>query len=544
MTLVRAAAEMRNSFEDMKRLLADTEDVVITEVQRNTDRSVGKVLSGPRLMTASTAQRSIKGSSQEEMINDIPNKRRNVFRRALKGLSMRSTNDLAKIEEMLVQLLGDVEGLKVAQGLQSSIKGEGTIGDEHEFEEDRGYVPEGNAGTSTASHGSQSGHFSNPGQARGPTSNRPFETRKFSDHRISTVPEGDEEDELEEHEQNVLQNQFENNEALLTPTRQVPRADSVPLNTPPAQILAQGSASSETTPKTDKSKKHKSSGSSGWIPKISRWSETTASTVARGFRSSGRNSGRKDSKDSNDQNATPPSRSGSDLAQFDYDPHGEDKLPMSQEKLEPYNEPYNEPYTENRASSPFLEDPKYKAHRNSLNLQHPQPRPGPTHRYQTALESQAQNYDNPMSPNSVGWDSNTSLNRLPAQNTNRYSAETAPLSPVSEHAYSQGPARPPKEPLEPERPLKIRNKLSKPSPLANVEHVPGDDDYAGSLASDSQPNSPRSMGPPGNLGVPTRKPLGPRAISSAGRGAEDSFVRRNKNRGTISRSAMSFDQQC
>merc|ERR1711939_1188215 len=39
-----------------------------------------------------------------------------------------------------------------------------------------------------------------------------------------------------------------------------------------------------------------------------------------------------------------------------------------------------------------IEDPKYQAHRNSLNLMHPQPRPGPTHRHQTNLENQAGDY--------------------------------------------------------------------------------------------------------------------------------------------------------
>ncbi len=366
---------MRNSFEDMKRLLADTEDVIITEVQGNTEKSVQKVINGPRPQPQS-ASRSLRQGSQDEMYDDIRNKKRNVFRRALKGLSMKSSNDLGKIEDMLVTLLGEVEGLKVAQGLKpNSHPGESfdDLGQEDNYENDRGYEPEGNAGTSTASHASQSGHLSIP---RGASGSRPFETRKFSDHRISTVPEGDEE-EAEHHEPAVLASQFDMDDRLLTPTREIPRGGSVPIGTPPQQYVAPASLSNDNTPKTDKKKKHASSSSSGWIPKVSRWSETTASTVLRGFRSSGRSSGRK----TEDQYAEPPSRSGSDLGNYqehEHDPYGDDKLHsgFSQEQIQQYNE--NEP--------PLPpEDPKYKAQRNTLNLQHPQPRPGPTHSYKTTL---------------------------------------------------------------------------------------------------------------------------------------------------------------
>ncbi|CZR59564.1 uncharacterized protein PAC_09458 [Phialocephala subalpina] len=553
-TLVRAAAEMRNSFEDMKRLLADTEDVIITEVQGNTEKSVQKVINGPRPQPQS-ASRSLRQGSQDEMYDDLRNKKRNVFRRALKGLSMKSTNDLGKIEEMLVQLLGDVEGLKVAQGLKPNSHHDGSyddLGQEGNYEGDRGYEPEGNAGTSTASHASQSGHLSIP---RGTSASRPFETRKFSDHRISTVPEGDEEEAAEHHEPAVLATQFDMDDQMddrlltpargtptrgltpnrgFTPTRDIPRGGSAPLGTPPQQYMPPASLSNENTPntpKTDKKKKHASSSSSGWIPKVSRWSETTASTVLRGFRSSGRSSGRK----GEDQFAEPPSRSGSDLGQYadqGHDPYGDDKLHsgFSQDQLQQYNE--NEP--------PLPpEDPKYKAHRNSLNLQHPQPRPGPTHRYQTALESQAVNFDQPMSPKFSDWGSQTSLNRLPPQQTNRYSNGTSNpgnMSPISDGGYSNGsaagqpPARPPKEPLgAPDRPPKIRaGKLIKPSPLSN-EHV-GMDDY-------EPGGSPRSAARKlsGALAIPTRKPTGPRSMSSSKSGDldRDETVIRRKNRDTF-----------
>lgn len=535
---------MRNSFEDMKRLLADTEDVIITEVQGNTDRSVQKAINGPRPLPQSAA-RSLRRGPQDEMYDDIPTKRRNVFRRALKGLSMRSSNDLGKIEEMLVQLLGDVEGLKVAQGLKPLSHPTESYDDfqqEGNHENDRGYEPEGNASTSTASHASQSGHFSVP--RVGSAQRGAFDGRKFSDHRISTVPEGDEDEvEIARHEQVALNDQFQNNELLLTPTREVTRGGSVPLGTPPQQQhVTTASLSNENTPRTDKSKKHKSSSSSGWIPKVSRWSETTASTVLRGFRSSGRSSGRKE----NDQFAEAPSRSGSDLgnyAQDHHDPYGDDKLHtgFSEDQLQQYGEP------EPQSLLP-PEDPKYKAHRNSLNLQHPQPRPGPTHRYQTALESQAVNFDSPMSPKSVDFGSQLSLNRLPAQQQNRYSNttnNTSNLSPISDGAYSRSsqgaPARPPKEPIEPEIPPKV-HKLQKPSPLSN-EHL--NVDGYGSGSGGSPRSATKSLS--GALGVPTRKPTGPRSMSSASRsgdlGREESAVR-NKNRGMACEISRGCSKAC
>ncbi|RDW91450.1 hypothetical protein BP5796_02615 [Coleophoma crateriformis] len=535
-TLVRAAAEMRNSFEDMKRLLADTEDVIITEVQQNTDRSIQKAINGPRPQPPSVP-RSLRQGSQDEMHEDIPTKRRNVFRRALKGLSMKSSNDLGKIEEMLVQLLGEVEGLKVAQGLKPHSSAGATYDDLHlqqegNYENDRGYEPEGHS--TTASHASQSGPLSIP-KSRGTSAARQQDARKFSDYRISTVPEGDEEDldarreEIDPHEQAVLNNQFENNEQLLTPTREDFRSGSAPLGTPPQHYVEPASLSNENTPRTgtDKSKKHKSSSSSGWIPKVSRWSETTASTVLRGFRSSGRNSGRKE----NDQYAEPPSRSGSDLGNYEdhHNPYGDDKLHsgFSEDQLRPFDD--DEP-----DSLLPPEDPKYKAHRNSLNLQHPQPRPG--QHYQTNLESQAQNYANaPLSPKSVDWGSSTSINRLPAPQTNRYSNTTTSaggnLSPISDGGYSngsaRGPARPPKEPIVPEIPPKLRpNKLQKPSPLSN-EHLAPETAY--------ENGSPAAKF---STGVPARKPTGPRSMGSASKSGElnrddGTVIRRNKNRDTF-----------
>jgi hypothetical protein len=565
-TLVRAAAEMRNSFEDMKRLLADTEDVVITEVQRNTDKSVMKAINGPRPLPQSV--KSLRSGTGDD--DDLPTKRRNVFKRALKGLSMRSTNDLAQIERMLVQLLGDVEGLKVAQGLSSVAQGGAYDDDDYDdaqqegaAEQDRGYEPEGHAGTTTASHASQSGHFSNP-LSRGTSASQGFGGRKFSENRVSTVPEGDEDDNLLDYrEQAILDNAYDDAEPL-SPLDNNPRAGSAPLGTPPQRVEA-ANLSNENTPRTDKSKKHKSSSSFGWnpIPKISRWSETTASTVAKGFRSSG---GRKDAAPNSPHTTShPPSRSGSDLGQFDHDPYGGDKLhsgfsaatlPLrqssdsfvgpnnGQQQQQQQRGQHQQPHPDDVDMSqlpPLLppEDPKYKAHRNSLNLQHPQPRTG--HHYQGTLEREAVDFRGMGSPRSVDWGSTTSLDRLPQNaNVNRYSNGTTGTdeSQQPQHRYDgggyadDGPARPPKEPLEPvqggqalypPKPAVRGGKLTKPSPLATeqrADYDAHDDDGQRSVSASSEARtyegSPRMThrSLSAAVPVPSRKPTGPRSMGS------------------------------
>jgi hypothetical protein len=114
--------------------------------------------------------------------------------------------------------------------------------------------------------------------------------------------------------------------------------------------------------------------------------------------------------------------------------------------------------------SQVSEAPKYRAHRDSLDMQHPQPRQGPTGRHQSQLESQAQIYGTPA--NHIDqWGSNPSFSAL---NGNRRFSGGSRLSPISDAGYSesssrtgrQGPPRPPKVkddgPLFPERPPKIK----------------------------------------------------------------------------------------
>ncbi|XXH04264.1 hypothetical protein Hte_010678 [Hypoxylon texense] len=554
-TLVRSAADMRNSFEDIKKMLIDSEDLIINEVKENTEKTVKRHLGGPRPFPGS-GSRSIQGGSQAGT-EDANVKKRNLLRRALQGLSAKGSNDLGRIEDLLNQLLNDVDVLKhqTAGGPMMSTRAQSidNIQPEVQYEQDRGYEPEGHAGTSTASHASQSGHLSIP-QSRG-TSYRAGNERKFSDHRISTVPE--DEGEYNDHSAPPA-SQYEMHGGMLSPSEERPRGGSVPLGTPPHNTsqTQNYSMSNENTPRTEESKKHKSRGSSSIFPKISRWSETTTSSIGRVFRGSA-TSKKHDPPEEFLQH--PPSRSASDLGnydQFQQQPvYQSDKLHtgFSEQDLVPpasgnapdtaamqqiRQSPMQQPPAPATYATP--EDPKYRAHRNSLLLQHPQPRPGQTEHFRTALESSAQEYDMPMSPRSTDWaGSATSLNRFPAQSSNRYSDNSATNQPHGEDYQwqsmtspsPQGPPRPPKEPLDDqstaftqtppqhERVNKLQKKHS-PLPYHSVESGYGTATatHAGSYHSGSPKFENRNLS--GALGVPTRRPSGPRAMTPS-RGSDD-----------------------
>ena len=460
-TLVRSAAEMRNSFEEMKKFIAEQDDMVLDTGSKQHERTVQKIIGGPRPQPLGTPRGPRRSSADDEYVDEKAAKRQNVFKRALKGLSSRNANDLSKIEDMLMQLLGDVEGLKAAQGIRPGVTRGESFNSYNDLQApgQDGYEPEGQAGTSST--GGQSGYFSeSPSRRIGAM--RSQEGRRPSQNRVSTVLEGDEE--LEAQQQNPSNHQFENNEQLLTPTKDYARADSVPLATPPQVHVPTGAQSNEHTPKSgvDKSRKHKSN-SSSFLPKISRWSRTTASSTGDNVRSGG----------PRQRPFSEASRSGSDLnynVAEHYDPGGDDRLRSSgslhaddQENRPP------SPLIPSQVSTNVSEGPKYQAHRNSQNLQHPQPRPGPTHRYQTHLESQAHNFGSPISPTSDQWGSNPSLARFAvpaAGNPNRLSGTAGALSPISDAGYSerseeqsQAPPRPPKikddGPLVPGLPPKV-----------------------------------------------------------------------------------------
>ena len=509
--LMSSAVEMRNSFREMKDMIQDNGDDIIFSNVENTEK-LQKAMSGPRPYPGA-GSRSLN-SSQAGTLESNAAKKKNLWRRALEGLSAKGTSDLSRIEDMLMQLLGEVDVLKTQTAPQDAASGPGrsfeNLQPEEQFEQDRGYEPEG---VSTASHASHSGHFS-LNQPRGLANER-----KFSDNRISTVPEHDEE--YDDTPQDDAAGRVDAGE--LTPgLHETTRGASVPLDTPPqaeASSHFQQPLSAENTPRTDRGKRHKSSSSSGWIPKISRWSETTASSVGKAFRSGGK-------RDVKYEDYQPPSRSGSSLASYDeayrHDPYGDDKLRSS------FSDPNLTPAAgqadvedAQQAAYASPEDPKYKAHRNSVNLQHPQPRPGPSHRFQTALESSAQDYDTPDTPRSADWaGSATSLNRLPP-NTTRYSnssssaaaaARGAEYWPSPTNAQS-GPPRPPKEPVD--------SSAAQTPPKAN---------RMSKLQYSSSPRA-ENRNLSGALGVPTRRPSGPRAMTPKSPEEEAAREERRRKRG-------------
>lgn len=423
---------MRTSFEEMKKFIAQQDGLLMEASDKQHDRTYRAL--GPRPNPSGPRSRPSPGDD-----DDIRSKRQNVFKRALKGLSLKSSNDLGKVEEMLEQLLDEVEALRAAQdprsrGLQSGA-------------DQNGYEMNGHSGVPF------------PGDM-GYSNSRGYDSRngqRDSEDRTNTMRGMDDVD-------------FDEREEFLSPqlrSREYPnarheRAGSAPVEIPTRVPVATGALSNEVSPRSnEKARKHKSS-SSSFFPKISRWSKTTASSMGDNIRNS-MQPGRKD------RPYLSASRSGSDLniGQYNnfYDPQGDDRIRS--------NFTLNE-QQENRPPSPLVpsqvsEAPKYRAHRGSLDLQHPQPRQGPSGRYQTQLESQAQDYGSPISPASDGWVSNPSLSGVGA-NHKRVSGASR-LSPISDAGYSEtssrferqssAPPRPPKVkdegPLIPERPPKIKD---------------------------------------------------------------------------------------
>ncbi|KAF5985332.1 hypothetical protein FCOIX_2108 [Fusarium coicis] len=523
--LMNSALEMRTSLNELRNLVQDTSDDVIFAGVENTEK-LQKAINGPRPYPGA---RSVQSISQVDTFNEAAAKK-NLFKRAFQGLSNKGTSDFKRIEEILMQILGEVDELKGQSTVPpvSTSGGRGPSFDnlqpEGHFEQDRGYEPEGNS-TITPS---QSGHFS-LSHSRSRLANE----RKFSDNRISTVAEH--EDEYEQAHPSPTGER--SNPNMLTPERSgFQRGSSVPLDTPPQPSGIAQPMSNENTPRTtEKQKKHKS-GLSGWFPKISRWSGTTASSAGKG---------KKEAK----YDDYPPSRSGSSLGEYndgDYShaPYAEDQLHtgFSQQELA------SAPNAGDAMPAPLRREinhtpgnaPKYQVHRNSLNLQHPQPRQGQTERFRNALEFSAQEYNVPMTPRSADWGGSvSSLNQM-AQNTNRYSQASstgAPQDPAYWTTSPTGPPRPPKEPIEPTgspsalsppRGSRI-SKLAKGSPAPHPSDESGYATMSGTHVSHLT-NSPKPENRNLNaaLGVPTRRPSGPRAMTP--KSPEDESRRRKRGK--------------
>lgn len=496
---------MRNSFEDMKRFIAEQDDLIMDTADKQHDRTQ-KAIGGPRPQPLGSPRfpggPPRRNTNDSAMANEMDAKRKNIFKRALRGLGSKNA-DVGNIEAMLTQLLGEVEGLRAAQEgrpIGNVSRGASYNSNDLQPVAEDGYEPEGQAGTSST--GDRSGYFSNNSSRQVADAARaPNGGRRNSENRVSTVMEGDEDQEpLEPHEQDVLDRQMTNESQLLSPSREMPdgredsRGGSVPLATPPRIPIPSntGAHSNENTPRMSsdgKGRKHKSS-SSSFFPKISRWSKTTASSVGDNIRQ-----GFQTSSQRKERPYSEVSRSGSDLngqhyTDYDYyDPQGDDKLNFMDTVGDDDESMRSRTSSrqDNRPHSPLIpsqvsENPKYEAHRNSLNLQHPTPRQAPTDRYQSHLESQAQNFGSPTSVNSEQWGSNPNLLPTTSQQQQQHQQPRASsgyaagghLSPIhsSDAGYSdtssrfgeeeqqqQGPPRPPKvrddEPLMPARPPKV-----------------------------------------------------------------------------------------
>ncbi|KAG6041973.1 hypothetical protein E4U41_007492 [Claviceps citrina] len=552
--LMNAALEMRNSFREMKELVQDTGDDVIFSNVENTDK-LQKAINGPRPYPGAPS-RSIQTTSHAGTLDESGMKKKNLWKRALQGLSTKGTKDLSRIEDMLMHLLGEVDVLKTQTAHPVSTPGGPGQSYENvqqqtesQYDHDKEYEA---AGHSAPTHGSQPAGATAAMAAR---SGRPGSVGggegKISEHRISTVAEHEEEFEYSAAASPSAERLGGDFAQTRAHTEQTQRGGSVPLDTPPrlAPPVEPQPMSAENTPRTDKGKKNKTS-SLGWLPKISRWSGTTASSVGKAFRGNGASK-----KGHRTDDFQPPTRSGSSLASYDGeeddlvddlvpDLYGDDKLHtrlldagLPATPGENGACPGGARPSQSQSHYTTPEDPKYKAHRNSLNLQHPQPRPGQTERFRTALESSAQEYNNPMTPRSTDWaGSATSLNRLPP-NHNRLSHASSIPGPETDYYSSPGqhsaPPRPPKEPVEspgaPSPPRSSRlSRLAKDggSPAPQQSSESGYGTMTATHLSHYSSSSPKLENRNLNaaLGVPSRRPSGPRAMtpkSPEGTGREE-----------------------
>jgi len=236
---------------------------------------------------------------------------------------------------------------------------------------------------------------------------------------------------------------FENTDPLLTPTQEAyygrrgisPNVADSPVMASPQRNSGFNSGQDDLTPRSaDKQRKHQSNSSSLFgVPKVSRWSKTTTSSTG----PDPATLGSPYVPQENRRALSEDSRSRSSLAQSQADAYELDeddrlrstqslvreqqaaetrsvgsrtsKISRTPSPLIPSEVSYRseEGYERARQGSPLQEDaeadfddPKYQAVRNSLLLQHPQPRQGTTPRHQNTLESQAYGYEDVTGTNS------------------------------------------------------------------------------------------------------------------------------------------------
>ncbi|KAF2151420.1 hypothetical protein K461DRAFT_322673 [Myriangium duriaei CBS 260.36] len=421
-TLVRSAAEMRQNIEELKRFITEQDRMIMKNTDRNGEATTQKILS------AASNQKSPRPLRPVYDVESLPDKRQNVFKRALKGLSGRNSNDLGRMEEMLMQVLDDVETLKEAhqtQGRSSWDRGDSSSMGSREDDissyealrakaDSTGYEPEGLPGTGSTPAHSANFKISPPAKQ---VFHSGYDGRRDSINRVSTVMEGDEEDEEDFDREEQLTPKPGDAYRYGSPNLDERRNGLMFTSTPPIQTHSRHQ-SLDMTP--EKQRKHASTGSSvlSGNPKISRWSRTTTSSVPEGYDSRRQSQEQRPLSDatlsSHSLKEFQNDRESIDSGHSSRISKGKQILP-DERSLRSYRSdltrtpspliPSEASATNQRAHADHLEDhlelpvedddfddPKYSAVRNSLLLEHPQPRPGPTHRHQTNLESQAQDF--------------------------------------------------------------------------------------------------------------------------------------------------------
>ena len=381
--------------------MADQTKTIVNDVDTNTERSVQKILQGPRPQPPSTPRRrDLDGSMEEE----LKKKNKGLFKRALKGLSGgRSSGDLERIEDMLSKLLYDVEGLKDGQQLYGQSFGHSentieTIKGTQEVEEPTASFPSiGNSG------------YHSGGPSRQPSGKIVFQDQPHPSTQISPILE----------------------DAVLDtspPRDREVRRESLPLDSPPTAKFAVNNNSNLGNNTPTKSEKHnkRESGSSSLFPKISRWSETTASSgLMKSFLGKG-----KDKHDEDDA-----SRSNSEFNFWETEN-------AKQSAPEPFASPFaTDSARTERPPSPLLPPPSHEkvtqSNRISLDLQHPRPR----QTYNHQLETQAQHLtDNGGLLNSPNNNSVSSLGNYPPLGPGGFQNGKL-LSPLAQEAFAQHKAQ-------------------------------------------------------------------------------------------------------
>lgn len=86
-TLVRSAAEMRNQLDELKQFVKVQDNMIMQTTDKRVGLAEQRILGGPRPQPMSSPR--VNRSSSEDM--DVETKKKSVFKRALKGLSMKST---------------------------------------------------------------------------------------------------------------------------------------------------------------------------------------------------------------------------------------------------------------------------------------------------------------------------------------------------------------------------------------------------------------------------------------------------------------------